>query len=417
MKQSILAAIIILFIGFGASAQNVNIPDANFKAYLVGNTAINTNSDTEIQVSEASAFSGVISCNSSSISDMTGIEEFTALTELNCASNSLSNLDLSQNIALTELFCANNSLSSLDVSQNKALISLNFQTCTLTSIDLSQNTALTFLNCAYNSLSNLNISQNIALETLKSHNNPLTSLNLSQNVALTTLWCYYNSLTNLDVTSNTALTTLSCQNNSIVSLDLSQNINLDELSCYNNSLLSLDVSQNTAITSVQCGGNSIDNLDLSSNTALTFLVAYNNQLNTLNAANGNNANVTGFYASGNSNLNCITVDDVAYSNTNWTGFGYAFDAQTSFSTSCAMPTGVEEITNNINVSIYPNPATNQLNIETAAIIESIAIYNLLGKLVQIENTASFSVQDLENGAYLLKIRTSRGLVNKRFVKS
>jgi hypothetical protein len=38
--------------------KNVNIPDANFKAYLVGNKAININGDTEIQVSEASAFKG-----------------------------------------------------------------------------------------------------------------------------------------------------------------------------------------------------------------------------------------------------------------------------------------------------------------------------------------------------------------------
>ena len=46
-------------IGFG---QNVNIPDANFKAYLVGNTLINFNADPAIQVSEATAFNGAISC-------------------------------------------------------------------------------------------------------------------------------------------------------------------------------------------------------------------------------------------------------------------------------------------------------------------------------------------------------------------
>ena len=37
-------------IGLG---QNVNIPDANFKAYLVANSLINTNGDTEVQISEA----------------------------------------------------------------------------------------------------------------------------------------------------------------------------------------------------------------------------------------------------------------------------------------------------------------------------------------------------------------------------
>ena len=56
--------------GFG---QNVNIPDANFKAYLVGNTAINTNGDSEIQVSEASAFKDSIICNEMDISNLKGI--------------------------------------------------------------------------------------------------------------------------------------------------------------------------------------------------------------------------------------------------------------------------------------------------------------------------------------------------------
>ncbi|MFT6731213.1 MAG: hypothetical protein ACJA1H_002548, partial [Glaciecola sp.] len=40
----------------------VNIPDANFKGYLVGNTNINTNGDTEIQFSEASTYTGIIAC-------------------------------------------------------------------------------------------------------------------------------------------------------------------------------------------------------------------------------------------------------------------------------------------------------------------------------------------------------------------
>ena len=50
IKKLLLILFCLAMVGFG---QNVNIPDANFKAYLVGNTAINTNGDAEIQVSEA----------------------------------------------------------------------------------------------------------------------------------------------------------------------------------------------------------------------------------------------------------------------------------------------------------------------------------------------------------------------------
>ena len=94
---------------------DVNIPDANFKAYLVGNTAINTNGDAEIQVSEAIVFNGTINCNNLNISDLTGIEAFTALTNLYCSSNQLTTLDVSNNTALTNLGCQDNQLTSLDL--------------------------------------------------------------------------------------------------------------------------------------------------------------------------------------------------------------------------------------------------------------------------------------------------------------
>ena len=104
MKLLLLLLVLPMFC-FG---QNVNIPDANFKAYLVGNTAINTNGDSEIQVSEASAFTDTINCSEMSISNLTGIEAFTALTNLWCYENQLTSLDVSKNTALTFLTCDGN---------------------------------------------------------------------------------------------------------------------------------------------------------------------------------------------------------------------------------------------------------------------------------------------------------------------
>ena len=127
--------------------QIVNIPDANFKAYLVGDSAINTNGDKEIQVSEASAFNDTIACSSMNISNLTGIEAFTALTNLWCANNKLTSLNVSKNTALTELFCYQNQLTSLDVSKNTALTWLVCGVNQLTSLDVSKNTALTNLIC------------------------------------------------------------------------------------------------------------------------------------------------------------------------------------------------------------------------------------------------------------------------------
>ena len=133
--------------GNGNNNDIVNILDANFKKYLVGNKAINTNGDKEIQVSEASVFNETIDCSYMNISNLTGIEAFTALTKLICGNNKLTSLDVSQNTALTYLGCRENQLTSLDVSQNTALTYLGCGSNQLTSLDVSQNTALKGLYC------------------------------------------------------------------------------------------------------------------------------------------------------------------------------------------------------------------------------------------------------------------------------
>ena len=235
----------------------VNIPDANFKTYLVGNTAINTNNDTEIQCSEATAFTGTINCEWLSILDLTGLEAFTNITELNIEGNSIINLDLSANTALTKLNANINNLTSLNVSAITTLIELN---------------------CIDNNLTSIDVSSNTNLDILKVYNNELTSLN---------------------VTSNTALTDLECNGNYITSLDVSNNLDLIWL-----------------IT----GNNNITSLDLSANTSLIYLECNDNALTSLNIANGNNASLVtaDFDATNNPNLTCIEVDNVAYSTTNWT---------------------------------------------------------------------------------------------------
>lgn len=121
MKTIFLITTLIFAVNI--NAQIVNIPDASFKAYLVGQP-LNSNNDSEIQVGEASVFNGSIDCNYLYISDLTGIEAFTSLTYLDCAWNELTSLDVSQNTALTLLNCSTNPLTSVDVSQNTALTQL-----------------------------------------------------------------------------------------------------------------------------------------------------------------------------------------------------------------------------------------------------------------------------------------------------
>ena len=122
----------------------VTIPDTNFKAYLIGNTAINTNGDTEIQCSEASAFTGQIYLYNESISDLTGIAAFINVTNLYCAFNNLTSLNLSSNIALEELYCHSNSITNLDFSTNTALTKLNCSSNALTSLNVANGNNASF---------------------------------------------------------------------------------------------------------------------------------------------------------------------------------------------------------------------------------------------------------------------------------
>ena len=117
------------------------------------------------------------------------------------------------------------------------------------------------------------------------------------------------------------------------------------LNCGANDLTSLDVSNNTALIELNCGLNQLTSLDLSNNTVLTSFWCYNNQLTNLDVRNGNNTNLTYFHTMNNPNLTCINVDNAAWSTSNWTGVGYAFDNHHYFNNNCS-GTGIEEhITN------------------------------------------------------------------------
>ncbi|GHV32035.1 hypothetical protein FACS18949_01840 [Clostridia bacterium] len=193
--------------------------------------------------------------NYEQLSNLNGIEYFTALQSLGCSANQLTMLDVSRNAALTHLKCDNNQLTTLD---------------------LSKNTALTNLDCGYNKLTTLDVSKNTALEWLHCNNNRLTTVDVSKNTALTTLACHRNQLTTLDVSKNTALIDLRCWNNQLTTLDLSKNTALRWLYGEYNQLTTLDVSKNTALQDLDCSSNQLTTLDISKNTALTHLqVQYN----------------------------------------------------------------------------------------------------------------------------------------------
>ncbi len=71
-------------------------------------------------------------------------------------------------------------------------------------------------------------------------------------------------------------------------------------------------------------------------------------------------------------------------------------------------------------SLYPNPTTNELNINLKSAIEinSIQIYNTIGQLVTIQtgNTLKMDVSNLKTGNYFIKINTNEGCSTSQFIK-
>ena len=72
--------------------------------------------------------------------------------------------------------------------------------------------------------------------------------------------------------------------------------------------------------------------------------------------------------------------------------------------------------------VYPNPATDQVRIESANNIESVMVYNMMGALVETISTNGKTINvntaNLSNGVYFFNIRQSDGMVsNQRVVVS
>ncbi|MGH1384067.1 T9SS type A sorting domain-containing protein [Kordia sp.] len=271
MKTKLLP-LLFLIITVYVNGQNVTIPDANFKNYLVNNSAINTNGDTEIQISEAAAFMGEIDLTSAGgVLDLTGIETFINLTGLRASGNDIASVNITQNIALETLYLDRNQLTTLDLSQNINLITVDLERNLLTVIDVTSNTSLENLGVRRNNITTLDISQNTALKFLDTSITLITSIDFSSNSLLETYWT---------------------QDSVLSSLDLSQNPNV------------------------------------------TYISAYNCNLTGANIANTNNANMTIVSLDGNPNLSCIQIDSGFTPPSGYSG--WSKDAAASYSDNCTL---------------------------------------------------------------------------------
>ena len=298
---------------------NIPIPDAVFKAYLIEN--FDTDKDGSISIVEAAAITS-ISVTTDDIQSLEGIEFFLNLTELECEgssnySGSLPLLDVSKNTKLQLLYCTDNQLTHIDVSNNPELRKFSCIRNHLSELDVSHNPKLYWFWCAANQLTEIDVTNNPNLLVFSCWSNSISSLDLNNNQKIQILGCENNQLTSLDVSHLPDLDYLDCSGNQLTGLDVSLNTELATLECSNNRLSSLDLSQNTLLTGVNCSNNLLSSLDVSQNTQLTSLRCTNNTILSLDVSN--NLELTRLYCQNNPSLSEIwlktgqTIEDFSYS--------------------------------------------------------------------------------------------------------
>ena len=230
-----------------------SFPDPNFRGWLLKQDYGEDGVLTEEEIPNITS----IEVPAMGISTLKGIEVFTALKDLNCQKNLLTELDLSKCRVLDTVLCDSNQIASLDVSGCTELFELSCHENQLTSLDV--------INCS-------------KLVTLFCDNNQLTALDLSNSKQLERFSCSYNRLTALDLTFCTKLGGfLWCTDNQLTSLKVSSPY-IRYFYCNNNQLTTLDVSSCTELVSLTCDNNQLTSLNISGCTNLQRLYCYFNQL-------------------------------------------------------------------------------------------------------------------------------------------
>ncbi|MDO3695830.1 choice-of-anchor A family protein [Wenyingzhuangia sp. chi5] len=212
---------------------------------------------------------------------VTGIELFTSLEEFHASGNAFSTIDLSKNTLIRVLDVSNNKLSSLD-------------------------------------LTNLGL-----LEELYAGKNAITSIDLKSNLLLTKLVLRENNLITLDLTENEDLILIEVKGNVLEELILGEKKKLTELYAKSNRLRSIDVSKALNLVVLHLQYNFLEGtLDLDKNKCLLKLNLSDNLLEKVKFKNEFNSRVPDdeFRILNNPRLNCVKVDDVMFSVSEWTTF-------------------------------------------------------------------------------------------------
>lgn len=249
---------------------------------------------------------------------------------------------------------------------------------------------------------------------------------------------YISSLSGIEAFSN--LQELTITFSEITSLDISNNTQLRMLNCRSNNLTAIDISNNSLLEELHIGNiqdlgpwNQVSEIDLSNNPNINYVEAFHiPTLHTINLKNGNN-NTDMYIIFGQDawfgdpqpedplNTVCIQVDSEELAQSNQLPYSewniIDVFSEYHFSENCALSNS--SFNNNVQLSVYPNPASDNLNINSSENISELSIYNILGqKVKQVKvnsNESTIDVSSLNSGTYIITINTATGSKTEKIV--
>lgn len=385
--------------------------------------------------------------------------------ELNCSNSKLTTLMLNGCSNLHILDCSNNLLTSLDLSglniTGEAYYlgsGINMMTyykggvnCShnnLTSLNIA-NLTTNFLNCSYNNLASLNADTlmlvkmpNVPVAAIPepslyfdcSHNQ-LSTLSMNGSFIIQYFDCSYNNLNTLTVPS-IVTQFFSCNNNSLTSLNISDSSEINILNASYNAMTSFvspalpEVSNPDAIMSPFNANHSLD----CSHNQLTFLNLNNTQVPSINASDNNIHTL--FIKNGvfnefmnlqdNPDIQFVCADDDPIDPSNspsYSEVNYFQDMLPSAAvgSNCGSFLSVTEKAVAEKITVYPNPARDQVQINADSAITSVMVYDMQGRLVKKYPGAGsvaekVMLDDVPAGNYIFRIITKKDSFTRKIIK-
>jgi uncharacterized repeat protein (TIGR02543 family) len=370
--------------GQNIEINSINFPDANFRNYLLSQPYGNDSILTDVEIISVTS----INVSNLNISDLTGIEFFIALQELNCANNQITDLDLTSCSALSGLSCAFNQITNINLNSHLAYLD-----CRHNRLMLSVLYGIQWWGACY-----------LGEQTLETR-----TIRTKEVIDFSDQTNFGGNPTNFKIEKFDGITYADADETNYTETD---------------GFFAFLEPGNYRIKMTNGAFNSMIYLTEVTATFDVYMSKY-----TVNFA-GEEINIApqtveeGGYAikptdpeRENYTFNGWFTDNDTFSN-EWNFATCVVTQDTILYAKWAIITGISEIENS-DVKIYPNPTKDELRIETGGLrIKRIKIVDMSGReIYQFKSLRNpINVSALPPGIYFLKFETYKGTVTKKFIK-